>query len=111
MGTWALMDDEPYVDPRDTPYYNYLLELNEKRGGNINPFQRTLYKMSLYDKIKKEGFCPHKDVRMSCTFNNDNFYIRNGHHRLTMIQHWGKPDPLIILLWIPEKSGETDVYV
>ena len=111
IGTWELMDEEPYIEPRETPYYDYLVYIKKTRGARASPVSRTLYKMALYNKIKTEGFCPYKQTRMTCTFNKDRFYIRNGHHRLSMIQHWKKPDPLIILLWIPEGSGKTDVYM
>lgn len=109
--TWEIMDDDPYVDPRDTPYHDYLVDVKKNRSGKTKPVNRTLYKMALYDNIKRGGFCPFKQTRMTCTFHDGEFNIRNGHHRLSMVQHWREPDPLTILLWIPEESGKTDVYM
>lgn len=109
--TWGLMDDDPYVEPRETPYFNYLAHIKKNKDTETNLVKRVLYKMALYDKIKIEGFLPYKQTRMTGTFQKDNFYIRNGHHRLSMVQHLGEPNPLTILLWIPEKSGKTDVYL
>ena len=109
--TWRMVDENPLVDPADTPYYDYLTTSKDMENCKANPYFRVESKIALYKKIKKGGYCPCAPIRMTCNISGDKFRVRNGHHRLSMIHHLGKPNPLIILLWIPDKEGVTDVYL
>ena len=109
--TWRRVDEDPSVDPVDTSYYEYLTTSDAMKNCKADPTFRVDTKIALYQKIKKGGYCPCVPTRMTCNLSGDKFRVRNGHHRLSMIEHWGAPDPLIVLLWIPDKDGKTDVYV
>jgi len=111
IDTWKQVDDDPDIDPITTPYYEYLTTSKAMKHIHADPSFRVESKISLYEKIKKVGYCPCIPTRMTCNLSGDKFRVRNGHHRLSMIHHMGKPNPLIILLWIPDKEGVTDVYL
>ena len=111
IDTWKQVDEKPTVNPADTPYYEYLTTNKAMENCKAAPIFRVESKIALYKKIKKGGYCPCAPTRMTCNISGDKFRVRNGHHRLSMIHHLGKPNPLIILLWIPDKEGVTDVYL
>lgn len=104
--TWTMLDYDEYVDPMDTPMYHMYTKYKEETKAKYDPFGRTVSKMELYVNIKKQGFDHTKDERMTCGYIDNGFIIRNGHHRLSMVQHWGTPDPLTILVKLPEKRSK-----
>ena len=111
INTWKMVDEDEYLDPKKTPLYEYYQQCKADGKGKYDSLRRVGNKIELYLKIKEEGLDPLLPTRMTCTFDKDNFHIRNGNHRFSMILHWGRPDPLNILIWVPDKEGKTDVYV
>jgi len=105
--TWTMLDEDKYVDPQTTPMFHMYCCSKRASESKYDPFNRTVSKMGLYVKIKEEGFDHTKHQRMTCSFMDPGFNIRNGHHRLSMVQHWGKPDPLTILVKTPEKRRKN----
>jgi hypothetical protein len=111
IDTWKMVDENKYLDPKKTPLYKYYVQCLKCYKSKYDPLYRVAGKIELYLKIKEEGLDPTKQTRMTCTFDGKAFYIRNGHHRLSMCKHLSKPEILRILIWIPSKDKSSDVYV
>jgi len=76
--TWKMVDENNSICPKKTPLFKYYKECVEKYKSNYDPFWRVANKIDLYIKIKEEGFNPYKQTRMTCSFDGNYFYIRNG---------------------------------
>ena len=103
--TWRMVDEDPDVDPDTTPLYQMYWRYKKAHGliDRLDPHWHTIAHIKLYKQIKEEGFDPKREVRMTVTFYNGTFYISNGHHRMSMLKHWGVAE-ILILVRLPQEK-------